>query len=205
MIERTGSAMADTLFGMEVKDWVTCAAIVLGPIFAVQAQKFVEGIKEAHERRLKLFKTLMSTRSERLSRDHVQALNMIHIDFFGHRFFRYKWQYKDEKAVTDAWKIYNYHLNDKTYKTMEDWNKRGDELFTELLFKMSKALGYDFEEVQLKSDAYRPVGLASVENAQIAVLDGLARLLNNEKYLRVEVMNVPPSASLATDTNKTPQ
>ncbi len=191
--------MVDTYWGLEVKDWVTCAAVVIGPIFAIQVQKVIEKIKEKQGRRLQIFKALMSTRAERLSREHVQALNMIYIEFYGSKFFGFKWQSNDEVIVTDAWKIYNAHLNDKTYVSNEAWSKRGDELFTELLFNMSKSLGYDFDKVQLKSDAYKPMAHVDLENAQLAVLNGWAKILNNEKPLQMEITNLPSSQPTANN------
>jgi len=71
-------------------------------------------------------------------------------------------------------------------------DKRGDELFADLLFKMSKELGYDFDMVQLKNDVYRPNAHVNLENAQIAVLDGWAKILNNEKSLQMEITKLPP-------------
>lgn len=53
------------------KDWITIAAVVAGRILAVQAQKCVEALRERKQRRLKIFKTLMSTRAVRLDREHV--------------------------------------------------------------------------------------------------------------------------------------
>ena len=84
--------MVDTYLGLEVKDWVTSAAVVIGPILAVQAQKMVERIKDKRERQLKIFKALMTTRAERVSREHVQALNMIYIEFYGRKIFGIKLQ-----------------------------------------------------------------------------------------------------------------
>lgn len=185
--------MVDTFWGLEAKDWVAVAAIVIGPILAVQAQKIVERIKDKRERRLKIFKALMSTRAERVSREHVQALNMIDIEFYGSKHFGTKWQSRKEKTVTNAWKNYNDHLNDKTYASQEAWFKRGDELLVKLLYEMSQALGYDFDEVQLKRDSYRPEAHANLENAQLAVLNGWAKILNNEKSLPMEITKVPPT------------
>lgn len=185
--------MADTFLGLEVKDWVMSAAVVIGPILAVQAQKMVEKIRDKRERRLRIFKALMTTRAERVSREHVQALNMIYIEFYGRKIFGIKLQNQNEKAVTDAWKKYNAHLNEiKSYESLDAWVKHGDELFTELLYKMSQALGYDFDEVQLKSDAYKPVAHVDLENAQLAVLNGWVKILNNEKSLPMEITKVPP-------------
>lgn len=185
--------MADTFMGLEVKDWITSAAVVLGPILAVQAQKLVERIRDKQERRLKIFKTLITTRAERVSRDHVQALNMIVVEFYGRRLFGRQWQNSKEKSVTDAWNIYVAHLYEfKNYESVEAWSKRSDDLFTELLYIMSLALDYNFDKVQLKSGVYKPTAHVDLENAQLAVLNGWAKILNNEKSLRMEITNLPP-------------
>lgn len=48
----------------------------------------------------------MSTRSQRLHRDHVQALNMIDIEFYGRKIplIKTRYQTSREQAVTHAWK-----------------------------------------------------------------------------------------------------
>ena len=56
---------------MDFKDWIMTASIIMGPILAVQAQRIVEIFREKRLRRMNIFKTLMSTRAERLHRDHV--------------------------------------------------------------------------------------------------------------------------------------
>jgi len=176
-------------YGLEIKDWVMVLAVLIGPILAVQAQKFVEKIRDKRNRRLEIFKSLMSTRAERVSREHVQSLNLIDIEFYGRLIFGIRLQTKKEKAVTNAWKNYNAHLNDKTYPTIDDWYRDGDGLFTKMLYEMSQALGYDFDEVQLKRDAYKPEAHVNLENAQLAVLDGLAKALNNQNSLSVNVVS----------------
>lgn len=177
---------------MMTKDWITIIAIIVGPILAVQAQKFVESIREKRNRRLTLFKTLMSTRAERLSRDHVQALNMIDIEFYGRRLFGTRYQTSKEKKVTNAWKNYNDHLNQKkSYDTVESWIRGGDTLFTRILYEMSIALGYDYDEVQLKRDSYRPEAHVNIENAQLDVLTGLASVLKQERSIPMAVTYFP--------------
>lgn len=177
---------------MEAKDWITVCAVILGPIFAVQAQKIIESIREKKSRRLSLFKKLMSTRGERLNREHVQALNMIDIEFYGRRLLGSRFQNKREKAVTNAWKNYNDNLSSKSnYESLEMWFKDGDSLFIKLLYEMSQSLGYDYDEVQLKRDCYRPEAHANVENAQLNVLEGLAKVLNQERSLPMAVTYFP--------------
>lgn len=180
------------LKNMDIKDWVTVIAVIFSPLLAVQAQKMIESLREKRNRRIKIFKTLMSTRGERLSRDHVQALNMIDIEFYGRRFFGTRFQRRSEKAVTNAWKNYNDNLNSTSnYESPELWLKEGDTLFIKLLYEMSNALGYDYDEVQLKRDCYRPELHATIENAQLNVLSGLASVLKNERSIPVTVTSFP--------------
>jgi len=62
-------------------EWLTLLAIVLGPIAAVQAQKWIERATEEKRQRLLIFRTLMRTRGNIVSREHVDALNMIPLVF----------------------------------------------------------------------------------------------------------------------------
>uniref|UniRef100_UPI002AA29EDF DUF6680 family protein n=2 Tax=Serratia TaxID=613 RepID=UPI002AA29EDF len=73
----------DNILGLQFKDAIMTGAVILGPIFAVQVQKYLEQFREKKQRRLNIFRSLMSTRAERLNREHVQALNMIDIEFYG--------------------------------------------------------------------------------------------------------------------------
>jgi hypothetical protein len=66
---------------LDLKDWSIIGATILGPILAVQAQKWVEIIRERRGRKLWIFHTLMATRAARTSTEHVQALNMIDLIF----------------------------------------------------------------------------------------------------------------------------
>lgn len=185
--------MFETL-NMDAKEWITIIAVVAGPILAVQAQKWTEALREKKNRRLVIFKALMSTRAERLSREHVQALNMIDIEFYGRRVFGRRYQRPKEKAVTNAWKNYNDHLNHKSaYSSEEIWLKEADTLFTALLYQISIALGYDYDEVQLKRDCYRPEAHANIEKAQLEVLSGLADVLKWERPFPMAVTQLPVS------------
>ena len=67
-------------------DWsiaIIAAATLLGPVLAVQAQKWLERGRAIKERRLTIFRTLMATRAAMLSPSHVEALNAVPVDFYG--------------------------------------------------------------------------------------------------------------------------
>jgi hypothetical protein len=58
-------------------------ADLLSPVIAVQVSEFLARRRAARERRLQIFRALMVTRAERLSSEHVRALNSIDLEFTG--------------------------------------------------------------------------------------------------------------------------
>lgn len=167
---------------MDATDVITISAIFLGPILAVQIQKFIEYRNEHRNRKLSIFYTLMSTRAARLTKEHVSALNMIDIEFYGKIFFGKHKQSEGEKEITNAWKLYNDHLNNKSpYDNPDIWNEKVDDLFTALLYAMAKYLGYDFDEVQLKRNCYRPLGHDDLELDLYKLRKGLVGVLDGER------------------------
>src|SRR5712691_10499658 len=92
-------------------DWSIAAiviATVMGPILAVQAQKYLERYRDQKRVKDSIFRVLMATRANRLASDHVQALNGIELAFYGGG--------NKEKKVREAWKAYLDHLNTKWSK-----------------------------------------------------------------------------------------
>jgi hypothetical protein len=187
---------------MDTKDWIMVASVIAGPILAVQAQKRIELLRDKKQRKLRVFYTLMSTRATRLSSEHVGALNMIDIEFYGRKIFGHRWQSRDDKSVTNAWKTYNDHLNSKIPDDIKDkpekvdswndlWNRKCFDLFAALLYAMSQALGYDFDEVQLKRDCYSPIAHGSLEKDQEVIRAGMVALMSG-KPLPIAVAYLPP-------------
>lgn len=178
---------------MDTKDVVMILAVIAGPILAVQAQKYIESMKESKNRKLRIFHTLMSTRATRLAQDHVAALNMIDIEFYGKTRFGKRNQSNGEKKITNAWKVYNDHLNNKASEERIDaWIDKSDELFTSLLYSMAQYLGYEFDEVQLKRDCYRPIAHGDIENEQHKLRQGLVAVLEGKTSIPMAVTYLPP-------------
>jgi hypothetical protein len=178
------------MFDLEVKEWIMILAIILGPILAVQIQKILESIKSKKDRRLNLFHTLMSTRATRVSNEHVRALNMIDIHFYGRKVFGVRYQTVAEKSVTNSWKNYNNQLNTPyTDDQFIAWSDKGDDLLNALLYKMSNSLGYDFDEVQLKRDCYRPVAHNNHEREQENLRKSLLEVVEGRKPLHIAQFN----------------
>lgn len=179
---------------MEFKEWITVIAIIAGPIFAVQAQKFIETVRARKDRKLKLFHVLMETRATRLSSSHVSALNMIDLEFYGKSFFGKRWQSGTERKVTNAWKVYNDHLNNSfSSKKLDAWVDKGTELFTKLLYAISQSLGYDFDEVQLKRDCYSPIAHGRIEQEESKIREGMVDIVEGRASINVAISHLQPT------------
>lgn len=89
------------------------AATVISPLLAIQTQKFIERYSQKKSLKIDIFKQLMATRSQnsRLSNEHVRALNMIDLAFYG-KIKRGRTKRSDsESKVLSSWKLYFAHLN----------------------------------------------------------------------------------------------
>lgn len=67
------------------------------------------------------------------------------------------------------------------------WNEEVDRLFNSLLYSIAKHLNYDFDEVQLKRDYYRPMGHENIEKSQLRILQGLVEVLDGKKAIPMTI------------------
>jgi len=159
-------------------------AVLAAPLAAVQVQKWLEHYREDRERKLRIFKTLMATRAVTLSQDHVQALNMIDLEFSGKKF----------KEITTAWREYLDHLGDfpkDNERQLPVWNDKKADLLAHLLMVMGQSLSYEFDAVHVKKGIYMPQGHADIENENILIRRGLIRLLYGDANLKMDVQSFP--------------
>jgi hypothetical protein len=66
-----------------------------------------------------------------------------------------------------------------------------------LLSAMSRALGYDFSDEELRRGIYYPKGHGDREQTQQAILTGLGRILRGEDSFRMKITEAPGSAEAA--------
>ena len=123
----------------------TIFAIILGPIVALWLQRISERRQDRRYRKLVIFKELMATRATRISPRHVDALNAIEVEFSS----------KGDKRVLDAWRLYLDHLGVEM-SDKQRWRDKANDLLTDLLYEMSRALQYDFDKLALKKNVYFP-------------------------------------------------
>ena len=162
--------------GIRLEGWLVIAAVILGPILALWAQRYSERRREDRARKLWLFRELMATRSNRLSGRHVEALNHIDLEFVDP---------KADAKVLAAWKKY---LDVLSHTPKDDAQKaaryeKREECFVDLIWEIGKHLGFSFEERAIKRDAYSPIAHSELEDDQRLIRKGIVDLLTGTRAL----------------------
>ena len=183
---------------MNATDWLLIAATVSGPILAVQAQKWVERATELRRRRLWIFETIMANRATRLADDNIKALNSIDL-VFRPRII----PSKKDRAVISAWRDLFGELTQGLKEGETDpilvnaWLGRCNEFYVKLEAAMAAALGFRFTDEELRRGIYYPRGHNEREQAQLAILHNLKRLLAGETAINMKVTEFPGSPEAA--------
>lgn len=151
-------------------------AVLVAPFLAVFAQRKIDESKEKRGQKLWIFRTLMATRGNKISLEHVQALNMVDL------FFQRKGK---EKVIIEKWDEYRDHLakntpeNDPDFKMkLETWTDKADDILAEMLHLMGKSLGYDFDKVRIKKGIYVPKGHGDVEFDNRVIRKGMVAIMS---------------------------
>lgn len=168
---------------MQIAEILTIIAIVLSPLIAVQVSAYLDRKRNNQFRRLYTFKTLMGTRASRLSPEHINALNMIDVEFYG----------KDEKSrkVVDAWKVYLDHLEDKSLLegSFPSWSSKTNDLFIDLMAEMANCLDYEFDKVAIKKTAYSPEAHGQLENDLSNIRRGVSALFSGTASIPIKIIS----------------
>lgn len=174
---------------MDKRDCFTIAAIILGPILAVQIQNIIQLIKDSKNRKMQIFKALMATRATPLYPAHVESLNMIDIEFYNH------------KNVVNTWKLLhdnfsNYPQDPKALDfnvKLNQCSEKASDLLVDLLYEMSKVLGYKFDKVLLKRGCYIPKGHGDFQTEQDFIRKSMVQLFLGKLPFPVFIKNIPRS------------
>lgn len=175
---------------MEIQDLIMMGAILIGPLLAVQVTRYFDERKEIKDRKLKIFRTLMATRGYKFSHLHIEALNIIDIDF------------SKDKGVINTWKTYHSKLHKPiTGDAMSDalTLREIEPSFNKLLHEISKAVGYDFSETEIEASSYAPILHEHIESQQNKVLGYVVDILEGKKSLPVHITD--SSQLLIQDNN----
>jgi hypothetical protein len=87
----------------------------------------------------------MGTRRVGISAEHVNAPNLVEVDFYGH------------PAVQQHWKAYKEHL---FTEALEDdaWLEKKEGLLANMLFEMAAALRFNIPAMEIFKGGYAPKG-----------------------------------------------
>lgn len=181
---------------IELRDIIALLALVLGIVNLVLGPRYLKTLernKEAHSRRVNVFKALMATRGARLSYRHVEALNTVDLEFYDTKF----------ASVVNARDNYYDNLFDRDNNApnfVAAWADKNNELLAALLYEMAKCLGYKHTLVQIKRNVYTPQAHIDAENDDMAVRKGLAALLQNkEGFLPVYIQQDDEAMAAAAE------
>ncbi|MBC6428220.1 MAG: hypothetical protein GDA55_03180 [Cellvibrionales bacterium] len=167
---------------MMISDWIMIIVVLLGPIVAVQLTKYLDAKREKQQRKLDIFKKLMSTRAYTVSWDHVMALNLIDLEFNASK--------PKEKAVISAWKQYHVLLGNRDISA-EQWQTRRVDLLVELLHKMAVAMNYDFDKTHIKNSSYAPQVHGHTETQWSYIRQGIIDILDGKRPFPMHITNWP--------------
>ena len=131
---------------MTTNDWLTIAAIVIGPIAAVGITLWIENRRKIHEAKLVTLRILMSTRDLPSDPSYQIAVKLIPIEFndcpsvlSAHREFLEATNVESDGKTRDQQKIIGDHISVK---------------LTRLLFEMSKAAGLQIRETDIQTGSF---------------------------------------------------
>ena len=183
--------------------WAIVAATACGPLLAValtlgltyrrEAEAKKERAREViYNRRLHVFRTLMSTRRVGISSDHVNAINLIEVDFYGCA------------AVEAEWKTYKKHLDDNSQPEGEAWRRTREKLLSKLLFEIAKVVGFDIPAIEIFEGGYAPGGWAHRDILYTGALEYLHELREGSNQLPLWIHGVTPSSAPAPEPPGSP-
>ncbi len=191
--------MAVQVVTVTISDILIIVATLLGPVVAVQVQKYLEWRGASKSRKQAVFEALMTTRNSAMSMEHVRALNMIEISFYGRGPGRRK---RTEDAVLSAWSYYLAFLNDvgtrissasiaEKFITPAEVDRRVD-LFVELLSAIASDLNYNFERATFKpTRAYMPQAHGDAEERAEAISAAALDVLTGRAAITTKIQ-LPP-------------
>lgn len=119
---------------MELRDWITVIALIVGPGLAVGIQLYAQKRGQVRSQRIYVFQTLLAYRQDWFNPERVKALCLIDIVFHNVPSVRAKW-----KEYYDT--LCDLQFNDGKNDAINVWSNKQNVMLAE----MAKVLGYGRE------------------------------------------------------------
>lgn len=159
---------------MSTDTWAIVFATFMGPIFAVWITLWREGRNERQNRRFYIFRTLMATRKIAMSREQVDALNLVETEFHG------------AASVQAAYATYLAHLY--TDANAPSWDEDRQDHLARVLHHMSVELRMPISEASLRAGGYSPRGWTVVNEIEQYLHD----VATNKNSIPMRIVDAPP-------------
>lgn len=180
--------------GIKVDEWLTIAAIILGPVLAFGIQHWRDVRREDRNRKRKIFNQLLLTLKVPMAPAHVDAINSIPLEFYS------------STEIIRAWRLYTSHLNNSGMlkSNGQRWGERKFELLIDLAFEMGKSLGYDhIDKATLRDNLYVPQGYEDREAQFSQIRESLLQALRGERAIPMTMVGpvqveepIPPTPEI---------
>ena len=179
--------MLDTVLGIAV-----IIATLFGPVLAVWVTRHNDDRRQRRDRQMGVFRAIMGTRKGPISRDKVNALNMVEIEFYGC------------ESVEKAYRALMGHIN-QVAPLPNNWPDEHKKLTTKLLTEMAMFLGYKLQQLDVLDGGYYPQAYSDLESEQQAVRRGMIEVLSGHRPLLVSPGAPTPPAPFPPPPTPDPQ
>lgn len=172
------------ILGLRWIDIINFIAIIAGPILAVWVEKMRQERADARDRKLAVFRSLMRTRRLRLDPEHVGALNLVDLEFYGCA------------RVIQALEAYMDNLSGPIppESEIDRFTSRRTDLLISLIFEIGKELKFSFDKKDLEKSSYGPAAWQTEQDTARQNLIYVNEMLSGKRALPVTAMQ-PPSAN----------
>lgn len=168
---------------LTVDQWlavISAIAIFTSPVVALEIQKRLDEKRAHRDRKMAIFRKLMTTRGTQMAPAHVEALNGIEVEFYAKE--------GPDKKVLDAWRLYMTHVNTQVPADPTHWTQTKVDRLVNLLVEMSKALDFDMDEAAIRTNIYHPIGFVQIETEQHALRKAALEIFSGERPLQTTVI-----------------
>lgn len=152
---------------MDVRDWLTLAALLLGPVSAVGITLWIEGRRRKRDSRLNVLRQLMATRHLPSDPVYSTAVNLIPIEF------------NDEQPVMVAYKAYQTAVSQVPGDDPEAIAQCAQNTAvkqTKMIFAIMQALKLRASEADLPAEAYAAKAMMARDLLWLKSLEGTVRI-----------------------------
>lgn len=168
----TASDAHPVFLGLRLYELLTLIGVVVGPISAVAISLWAESRRRQRESRATILKMLLNTRGMPSDASWSIAINMIPVEFNGH------------KAVIQAWRDYiecvRYRVADENIPVHQALLGAKQ---TTLIHKIMIALGINLSESDIQTESYIAEGYIRRDNLY---LDSLAAMRDIATHLETQ-------------------